>query len=132
MPLASVVVDAKTSDSKMLIPCLEQLNNVEVELPNMVADMGYIDGDNKITAMKDYGTAVCTEVKKNMIRPEVCDEKGPQFFGPIGQGSELQERMLRLRKQSKLNFALEANLLDNVLHNKKLTVRGVKRAEIFF
>jgi hypothetical protein len=182
MPLASVVVDAKTSDSKMLIPCLEELNNVEVKLPNMVADMGYIDGDDKITAMKDYGTAVCTEVKKNMIRPEVCDEKGrvtcpegylaiykefdkdeltvtycgdnshctnclrygtcskeftysfekdPQFFGPIGQGSELQERMLRFRKQSELNFALEANLLDNVLHHKKLTVRGVKITEIF-
>jgi len=143
---------------------------------------GYIDGDDKITALKYYGTIVCTEVKKNMIIPEACDEKGrltcpeghlaifeefdkealivtysgdtsycptcfrhgtcakefnysfekePQFFGPIGQCSELQERMLRFRKQSELNFALEANLLDNVLHHKKLTVRGIKRAEIF-
>jgi hypothetical protein len=148
----------------------------------MSADMGYIDGEDKITAMKDYGTAVCTEFKKNMIIPEVCDEKGcvtcpeghlaiyeefnedaltvtysgdschcagcfrygtcpkeftysfeedPQFFDLIGQGSELQERMLRFRKQSELNFALESNLLDNVLHHKKLTVRGIKRVEIY-
>jgi hypothetical protein len=182
MPLASVVVDAKTSDGKMLIPCLEQLDKVGVNLPNIIADMGYINGDDKITAVKDYGTVVCTEVKKNMIIPEVCDEAGrltcpeghlaifeefdeealmvtysadtsycstcfrygtcdkeftysfekePQFFGPVGQGSELQERMLRFRKQSELNFALEANLLDNVLHHRKLTVRGIKRAEIF-
>ena len=182
MPIASVVVDAKTSDSKMLIPCLEQLDKVGVHLPNMIADMAYIDGDDKIAAMKDYRTAVCTEIKKNMIIPEVCDERGrvtcqeghlaiyeefdresltvtycgdnsfctncmryetcpkefvhyfekePQFFGPIGQGSKLQERMLRFRKQSELNFALEANLLDNVLHHKKLTVRGIKRVEIY-
>ena len=182
IPIASVVVDAKTSDSKMLLPCLEQLDKVDVHLPNMVADMGYIGGDDKITAMKNYGTAVSTEVKKNMIIPEVCDEKGrivcpegnlaiyeefnkeeltvtycgdkshcleclrygtcpkeftyslekdPQFFGPIAQGSELQARMLRFRKQSELNFALESNLLDNVLHHKKLTVRGIKRVEIY-
>ncbi len=182
MPIASVVVDAKTSDSTMLIPCLEQLYKVNIELPNIVADMAYIDGDDKITAMKDYGTAVCTEVKKNMIIPESCDERGcvtcpeghlaiyeefdkesltvtycgdkfcctkclrsetcskeftysfekePQFFGPIGQGSELQERMLRFRKQSELNFALESNLLDNVLHHKKLTIRGIKRVETY-
>jgi len=182
MPITSVVVDAKTSDSKMLIPCLKQLDNIDVKLPNLIADMGYIDGDDKITAMKDYGTAVCTEVKKNMIIPEVCDEKGrltcpeghlaiyeefdkaalivtysgdrsycpkcfrygtcqkefnysfeqePQFFGPIGQNSELQERMLRFRKQSELNFALEANLLDNVLHHKKLTIRSIKKVEIY-
>jgi hypothetical protein len=182
IPIASVMVHAKISDCKMLIPCLKQLEKVDVHLPNMIADMAYIDGDDKITAMKDYGTAVCTEVKKNMIMPEVCDEKGrvtcseghlaiyedfnrdeltvtycgdssrctnclrygtcdkeftysfeeqPQFFGPIGQGSELQERMLRFRKQSELNFALESNLLDNVLHHKKLTVRGIKRVEIY-
>jgi len=182
MPIASVVVDAKTSDSKMLIPCLEQLNKVDVQLPYLVADMAYIGGDDKITAMEDFGTAVFTEVKKNMIIPEVCDEKGrvtcpegylaiysefdkesltvtycgdtshcfgclrygtcskeftysfkkePQFFGPIGQGSELHERMLRLRKQSELNFALEANLLDYVLHHKKLTVRGIKRVSVY-
>jgi len=45
-------------------------------LPNMIADMGYIDGDDKITALKYYGTIVCTEVKKNMIILEACDEKG--------------------------------------------------------
>jgi hypothetical protein len=182
MPITSVIVDAKTSDNKMLIPCLEQLDKVDVNLPYMIADMGYIDGEDKITAMKEHGTAVCTEVKKNMLIPEECDERGrvtcpeghlaiyaefdretltstycgdnyfckncirngicpkefthsfekePQFFGPIGQGSELQERMLRFRKQSELNFALEANLLDNVLHHKKLTVRGIKKVEIY-
>lgn len=182
MPIASVVVGANISDSKMLIPCLEQLDKAEVQLPYIVADMAYVGGDDKIAAMKDYGTAVFTEVKKNMIIPEVCDEKGrvtcmeghlaiyeefdkdaltvtycgdnsfcskcirygtcpkefihsfekdPQFFGPIGQGSELHERMLRFRKQSELNFALEANLLDNVLHHKKLTIRGIKRVETF-
>jgi hypothetical protein len=182
MPIASVVVDAKTSDSTMLIPCLEQLDKLDTNLPNMIADMAYIDGDDKITAMKKYGTAVCTEVKKNMIIPEVCNEKGrivcpedylaiyeefdkdsltvtysgdgahcsnclryatcekevnysfkenPQFFGPVEQGSKLQERMLKFRKQSELNFALEANLLDNVLHHKKLTIRGIKKVEIY-
>ena len=58
-------------------------------------------------------------------------EKEPQFFGPIGQGSELQERMLRFRKQSELNFALEANMLDHVLHHKKLTVRSIERVTLY-
>ena len=182
MPIASVIVDAKTSDSKMLLPCLEQLDKVDIHIPYMIADMGYIGGDDKITAMKDYDTAVCTEVKKNMLIPEECDDQGrvtcpeghlaiyeefdkealtctysgdksfcpncirygtcakefvhsfekdPQFFGPIGQGSELQVRMLQFRKQSELNFALESNLLDNVTHHNKLTVRGMERVEIY-
>ena len=52
MPITSVIVDAKTSDNKMLIPCLKQLDKVDVNLPYMIADMGYISGDDKITAMK--------------------------------------------------------------------------------
>ena len=182
MPVASVIVDAKTSDSKMLIPCLEQLDNVDIHLPYVIADMAYLGGNDKVTAIKDYQTVVCTEVKKNMIIPDECDDKGrvtcpeghlaiytefkkeeltatycgdedfcsncfryatcpqefihsfekePQFFGPIGQSSELQERMLQFRKQSELNFALESNLLDTVMHHNKLRVRGIKQVEVY-
>jgi hypothetical protein len=42
----------------------------------MVADMGYIDGQDKIAALQFYNTVVFTEVKQDMIRPDVCDERG--------------------------------------------------------
>ena len=45
------------------------------------------------------------------------------------QGSKLQQDMLRFRKQSELNFALESNLLDGVFRHKKLPVRQLKRVE---
>ena len=182
MPLGSVVVHAKTSDSNMLLPCLERMKELDIQPQNMVADMAYIGGQDKINALKNYQTAVYTEVKKDMIRPEVCDElgriqcpeghlavydgfdtetmtveyvgdaahcnsclrwgicdrrfefsfeKNPQFYGPIAQGSKLAEACITFRKQVELNFALESNLLDSVLHHKKLTVRGQKRAETF-
>ena len=182
MPLGSVVVNAKTSDSNMLIPSLERMTELDIQVPNLVADMGYIGGQDKIEALKKYNTTVFTEVKKDMIRPEVCDKQGrvqcpeghlalydgfdtenmtvqyvgdaahcksclrwgtcdrrfefsfeenPQFFGSIGQGSKLAEACLTFRKQVELNFALESNLLDGVLHHKKLTIRGQKRVETY-
>lgn len=182
MPLGSVVVNAKTSDSHMLLPCLERMKDLNIQLPNLVADMGYIDGKDKIEALKTFNTTVFTEVKKDMIRPEACDEQGrvqcpeghlaiydgfdtktltvqyvgdseqcnsclrwgtcdkrfeysfqenPHFFGPIEQNSNLAKACINFRKQVELNFALEANMLDGVLHHKKLTVRGQKRAEVY-
>jgi len=64
-------------------------------------------------------------------RFEFSFEKSPQFFGPIAQGSELAAACINFRKQVELNFALESNLLDRVLHHKKLTVRGHKRVETY-
>ena len=166
----------------MLLPSLERMKELDIHLPNMVADMAYIDGQDKIEALKKYQTAVFTEVKKDMIRSEVCDEEGriqcseghlavydgfdtetmtveyagdsahcnsclrwgtcdrrfkfsfeknPQFFGPIAQGSKLSEACITFRKQVELNFALESNLLNRVLHHKKLTVRGQKQVEAY-
>ena len=180
MPLGSVVVDAKTSDGTMLLKCLEYLKLMGIVLLFLIADMGYIDGRDKVTALTKYNIAVSTEVKKNMIRPEECDEQGrllcpegylaefldfdherllvtyggnqeqcqscirsgtcdreftysfekePQFFGPVPQGSKLQQEMLKFRKQSELNFALESNLLDGVFRHKKLPVRTIDRVE---
>jgi len=182
MPLGSVVVHAKTSDSNMLLPCLKRLKALDIQVPYMAADMAYIGGQDKIDALKNHQTVVYTEVKKDMIRPDVCDElgrilcpeghlavydgfdaktmtveykgdaahcnsclrwgtcdrrfefsfeKSPQFFGPIAQGSELAAACINFRKQVELNFALESNLLDRVLHHKKLTVRGHKRVETY-
>ena len=76
IPLGTVVVDAKTSDSTMLLKSLDYLKQMEIELPFLIADMGYIDGLDKMTAFTKYHTAVSTEVKKNMIRPDECDEAG--------------------------------------------------------
>ena len=182
MPLGSVIVDAKTSDSNMLLKCLEYLKLMGIALLFLIADMGYIDGADKVTALEKYHIAVSTEVKKNMLRPEECDDQGrivcpeghlaeflgfdyetkmvsyggdrnqcqacirsgtcgreftysfekePQFFGPVPQGSKLQQRMLRFRKQSELNFALEANLLDGVFRHKKLPIRHIGRVETY-
>jgi hypothetical protein len=64
MPLSSVIVNAKVSDTNVLLPSLKALKKVGVSLPYLVSDMGYLDGQNKITAMKDFSTAVVTEVKK--------------------------------------------------------------------
>jgi hypothetical protein len=182
MPLASVIVNAKVSDSNMLLPSLKALEKLGVLLHYLISDMGYLDGQNKIIAMKYFSTAVVTEVKKNMNIPETCDNKGrvqcpeghlavydgfdketltvtycgdltkcrsclrygvcekefnysfeqnPQFYGPVAQGSELQARMLKFRKQSELNFALESNLLDNLFHHKKLRIKGEKRVNTY-
>ena len=182
MPVGSVIVDAKTSDSTMLLKSLDYLKAMQIELPFLIADMGYVDGADKVTALTEHHVVVSTEVKKNMIRPDVCDEKGrllcpeghvaeflgfdyelqmvnyggdkerchscirngicdkdftysfkeePQFFGPVPQGSNLQEALLKFRKQSELNFALEANLLDSVFRHKKLPIRRIKRVEIY-
>ena len=65
-----------------------------------------------------------------------CDEEGTEqrideFFGPVPQGSKLQQRLLRFRKQSELNFALEANLLDGVFRHKKLPIRHIGRVETY-
>jgi len=76
MPLGSVVVHAKTSDSNMLLPCLERMKELDLHLQNMAADMAYIGGQDKIAALRIYNTVVFTEVKKDMIRPEVCNEQG--------------------------------------------------------
>ena len=182
MPLCSVVPNAKVSDTNMLIPSLKRLKKVGISLSYLIADMGYLGGQNKIVAMKKFSTAVITEVKQNMTVPENCDQKGrvqcpeehlavydgfdketltvtyrgdmakcqsclryglcekeftysfeqnPQFYGPVAQGSELQARMLKFRKQSELNFALESNLLDNVFHHKKLRIKGKNRVETY-
>lgn len=182
MPLGSVVVDAKTSDGTMLLKCLEYLKMMGIMLLFLIADMGYIDGCDKVTAFTKYHIVVSTQVKKNMIRPDECDEHGrllcpeghlaellsfdcdtlmvvyrgnqeqcqscirnricdkefnysfekePQFFGPVPQGSKLQQEMLRFRKQSELNFALESNLLDGVFRHKKLPVRSINRVETY-
>ena len=64
-------------------------------------------------------------------RFEFSFEEKPQFFGPIGQGSQLAKACVNFRKQVELNFALEANLLDHVFHHKKLTIRGQKRVETY-
>ena len=74
MPICSTVVNAKVSDSRMLIPTLEALKDVGVSLPYLVADMGYIGGEDKIKAMIEFNTAVATEVKRNMIIPECSDK----------------------------------------------------------
>jgi hypothetical protein len=76
MPLSSVVPNAKVSNTNMLIPSLKRLKKVGISLPYLITDMGYLDGQNKIIAMKDFSTAVITEVKKNMNVPETCDQKG--------------------------------------------------------
>ena len=84
MPLGSVVVHAKTSDSQMLLPSLKRMKELDIQLPNLVDDMGYIDGQKRLKTsrpqdLKTYHTTVFTEVKKDMIRPEVCDEQGRVF-----------------------------------------------------
>ncbi|MFC4769917.1 hypothetical protein, partial [Effusibacillus consociatus] len=55
----------------------------------------------------------------------------PFLYGPIPQGSELQERMLLYRKQVELAFAQESNQLDSVMRHKKLPVRKTARVQSF-
>ncbi|MCK4258578.1 MAG: transposase [Halanaerobiales bacterium] len=182
MPLVSNVVNAKVSDHDMLIPALERLKEMDISIPYVIGDMGYIKGDNKIKALKDYSIAVTTQVKNNMLTPETCNEHGqvlcpeghvaqylgfnmdtlqviyggnldhcsscirnqtcsreimlsfeesPQFFGPVPQNSILQKGMLKFRKQSELNFALESNMLDKVFRHNKIPVRGQKNVETY-
>ena len=59
-------------------------------------------------------------------------EENPFFYGPVPQGSELQERMLNFRKQVELSFAHESNQLDSVMRHKKVPVKTTKRVQSFF
>lgn len=56
----------------------------------------------------------------------------PFFHGPVPQGSELQEQMLKFRKQVELAFAQESNQLTSVMKHKKVPVRTTKRVEKWF
>lgn len=182
MPLNSIVVSAKVSDHDMLLPTLECLKKLDISIPYLVGDMGYIDGENKIKALQEYSSAVSTQVKSNMLVPEVCNDLGqvlcpeghiaqmldfdrdtlqvtyggsseycsscfrsqtcsreftfsfeesPQFFGPVPQNSDLQKELLKFRKQSELNFALESNMLDRVFQHNKIPVKGASRVETY-
>lgn len=59
------------------------------------------------------------------------DEK-PFLYGPVPQGTELQERMLRFRKQIELSFAVESNQLTTVMKHKKVPVQGTERVQSIF
>lgn len=59
-------------------------------------------------------------------------EENPFFYGPVPQGSNLQDHMLDFRKQVELAFAHESNQLDSVLRHKKVPVRTTKRVQSFF
>ncbi len=59
-------------------------------------------------------------------------EENPFFYGPVPQGSELQNQMLNFRKQVELSFAQESNQLDSVMRHKKVPVKTTKRVQSFF
>lgn len=57
-------------------------------------------------------------------------EENPFFYGPVPQGSELQDKMLNFRKQVELSFAHESNQLDSVMRHKKVPVKTTKRVNL--
>lgn len=59
-------------------------------------------------------------------------EENPFFYGPVPQGSELQNQILRFRKQVELAFAHESNQLDSVMRHKKVPVRTKEKVQSFF
>jgi hypothetical protein len=59
-------------------------------------------------------------------------EENPFFYGPVPQGSELQNAMLHFRKQVELGFAHESNQLDSVLRHKKVPVKTTVKVQAFF
>ena len=56
----------------------------------------------------------------------------PFFYGPVPQGSYLQEEMMRFRKQVELAFAQESNQLTSVMKHKKVPVRTTSRVQTWF
>ena len=59
-------------------------------------------------------------------------KENPFFYGPVPQGSILQEHMLKFRKQVELAFAQESNQLTSVMKHKKVPVRTTKRVSKWF
>ena len=59
-------------------------------------------------------------------------DDNPVFYGPIPQGTEIYERMMKFRKQIELSFAIESNQLTTVMKHKKLPVRRTHRVQSFF
>lgn len=59
-------------------------------------------------------------------------EENPFFYGPVPQGTGIQDSMLRFRKQVELAFAHESNQLDSVMRHKKVPVRTTERVQSFF
>lgn len=53
--------------------------------------------------------------------------ESPFFHGPVPQGSQLQDYMLKFRKQVELAFAQESNQLTSVMKHKKVPVRRTER-----
>lgn len=76
VPVASIVVDASSGDQTNLMPIIKQAKKLGAELPVVAADMGYIGGEDKVSAAQ-MGTIVHTEIKGNMIPPdEFCGSRG--------------------------------------------------------
>jgi hypothetical protein len=68
---------ANLSDSGLLKPLLEAARSRLNFLPDIVvADMGYIDQEIKKQLRTQYGVAVVTRAKSNMLAPEECEEDG--------------------------------------------------------
>lgn len=59
-------------------------------------------------------------------------EENPFFYGPVPQSTELQDHMLRFRKQVELAFAHESNQLDSVMRHKKVPVKTTEKVQSFF
>lgn len=182
-PITSVLVHAKTSDQNVTIPIIKQIKKMEIEIPNIIADMGYMDNESKIEAAETYHTILHTEVKKNMIPPAYCSENGslecpegntmhvldsnlanlevivgvcdtiacvncfkydtcdkefilsmkenPHFYNPIPQGSAIQDALVKFRKQSELNFAIESNRLDSKFDHSKIPVKKIPNVDVY-
>ena len=58
--------------------------------------------------------------------------KIPFFMELSHKQAELQDEMLRFRKQVELAFAQESNQLDSVMKHKKIPVRTTERVQSFF
>ena len=68
---------ANLADGGLLNPLLEAGISRLNFLPDIVvADMGYVDKEVKNQLRTQYGVAVVTRAKKDMVVPESCDENG--------------------------------------------------------
>ncbi len=58
----------------MLLPSLKHLKKIGLSIPYLIADMGYIGGEDKLSSITDYSTTTVTQTKKNMIPPDICND----------------------------------------------------------
>jgi hypothetical protein len=129
----SVIVHTEVKSSMVPPEYCDEKGRLECPECNI---MNVLDYDNKkleiIAGISDK------EICQKCLQSNTCDgefilsmKDNPHYYNLIPQKSIVQKELLKFRKQSELNFAIESNTLDNKLVHDKLPIKKIAQVDVF-